>query len=118
LACAATVVDCSDAPQTYAAHIRQAIAEVTNKRITHLIYSHFHADHGRRHFVGHNAMDHTAILHFVEERFNLPALTKRDAAQPNLLDFFDFAGKPWATPPTGIPVPPEVGTTCHPATMH
>src|SRR6185369_16304376 len=34
-----------DAPQSYAAHIRDAIAEVTNKPITHLIYSHSHADH-------------------------------------------------------------------------
>ncbi len=34
-----------DAPQSYAAHIRQAIAEVSDKPITHLIYSHFHADH-------------------------------------------------------------------------
>ena len=35
-----------DAPQSYAAHIRQAIAEVGgDKPITHLIYSHFHADH-------------------------------------------------------------------------
>jgi phospholipase C len=71
----------------------------------------------RRHYVGHTAMDHTAVIHFVEQRFGLPALTKRDAAQPNLLDFFDFTGKPWATPPTGVPVPPGVGSTCHPATM-
>jgi glyoxylase-like metal-dependent hydrolase (beta-lactamase superfamily II) len=34
-----------DAPQSYAAHIRQAIAEVSDKSITHLIYSHSHADH-------------------------------------------------------------------------
>jgi glyoxylase-like metal-dependent hydrolase (beta-lactamase superfamily II) len=34
-----------DAPQAYATHIRQAIDEVTNKPITHLIYSHSHADH-------------------------------------------------------------------------
>src|SRR4051812_46580726 len=35
-----------DAPQSYAAHLRQGIAEVAgNKPITHLIYSHFHADH-------------------------------------------------------------------------
>src|SRR6266478_2248595 len=34
-----------DAPQSYAAHIRQAIAEVSDKPITHLIYSHSHADH-------------------------------------------------------------------------
>jgi glyoxylase-like metal-dependent hydrolase (beta-lactamase superfamily II) len=34
-----------DAPQAYAARIPQAIAEVTRNPITHLIYSHSHADH-------------------------------------------------------------------------
>jgi len=34
-----------DAPPTYAAVIRKAIAEVTDKPITHLIYSHSHTDH-------------------------------------------------------------------------
>jgi hypothetical protein len=34
-----------DAPQTLASAIPKAIAEVTNKPITHLIYSHSHADH-------------------------------------------------------------------------
>jgi hypothetical protein len=47
-------------------------------------------------------MDHTAIIKFVENRFIGPSanLTPRDAAQPNLLDFFDFTNVPWATPPT------------------
>jgi glyoxylase-like metal-dependent hydrolase (beta-lactamase superfamily II) len=34
-----------DAPQSYAAHLRKGIAEITDKPITHLIYSHSHADH-------------------------------------------------------------------------
>ena len=34
-----------DAPQAYAAKIPQAIAEVTKNPITHVIYSHSHADH-------------------------------------------------------------------------
>ena len=34
-----------DAPPGYAAHIPQAIAEVSDKPITHVIYSHSHADH-------------------------------------------------------------------------
>src|SRR5262245_48363237 len=34
-----------DAPPSIAAHIPKAIAEVTDKRITHLVYSHSHADH-------------------------------------------------------------------------
>ena len=34
-----------DAPQAFGSRIPAAVAEVTNKPITHLIYSHFHADH-------------------------------------------------------------------------
>lgn len=34
-----------DAPPPFAQHIRSAIAEVTNKPITHVIYSHSHIDH-------------------------------------------------------------------------
>jgi glyoxylase-like metal-dependent hydrolase (beta-lactamase superfamily II) len=34
-----------DAPPSLAMHIREAIAEITDKRITHLIYSHSHKDH-------------------------------------------------------------------------
>jgi glyoxylase-like metal-dependent hydrolase (beta-lactamase superfamily II) len=34
-----------DAPPSYASHIPQAIAEVTDKPITHLVYSHAHTDH-------------------------------------------------------------------------
>jgi glyoxylase-like metal-dependent hydrolase (beta-lactamase superfamily II) len=34
-----------DAPPAYAAHIVEGIREVTDKPITHLVYSHSHADH-------------------------------------------------------------------------
>jgi phospholipase C len=56
----------------------------------------------KEHYVSHIPMDHTAVIKFVEDRFigNGKYLTARDAAQPNLLDFFDFTGVPWATPPT------------------
>jgi phospholipase C len=60
----------------------------------------------RKHYVSHIPMDHTAILKFVENRFvsSTAHLTNRDAAQPNLLDFFDFTNVPWANPPV-LPVP-------------
>jgi len=60
----------------------------------------------RRHYVSHTPMDHTAVIRFVEDRFigNHIYLTNRDAAQPNLLEFFDFTNAPWATPPVP-PVP-------------
>jgi phospholipase C len=56
----------------------------------------------KAHYVSHIPMDHTAVIKFVESRFIGASahLTNRDAAQPNLLDFFDFTGVPWATPPT------------------
>ncbi len=56
----------------------------------------------RRHYVSHTPMDHTAVIKFVESRFlgSSEHLTARDAAQPNLLEFFDFTNIPWATPPT------------------
>jgi hypothetical protein len=52
-------------------------------------------------------MDHTAIIKFVENRFIGPAahLTPHDAAQPNLLDFFDFNAVPWSAPPSPLPIP-------------
>ncbi len=34
-----------DAPPPYAQHIRAAIAEVTDRPITHIVYSHSHIDH-------------------------------------------------------------------------
>src|SRR6266404_3966466 len=53
----------------------------------------------RKNYVSHTTMDTTAILKFIETRFGLPSLTKRDAAQPDMLEFFDFDRVPWATPP-------------------
>ena len=50
------------------------------------------------HYVSHTPMDYTAILKFVEERFGLPNLTARDAAQPSMDEFFDFVNSPNLTP--------------------
>ena len=50
--------------------------------------------------VSHVARDHTSILKLIEQRFNLPSLTARDAAQPDMDEFFDFVNPPWRTPPT------------------
>jgi phospholipase C len=95
----------------------QGFAAQLGFRLPNLVISPF----TRKHYVSHVPMDHTAIIKFVENRFVGPTanLTNRDAAQPDLLDFFDFTGVPWATPPAAasIPVPPAVGSTCTPATM-
>jgi phospholipase C len=54
----------------------------------------------KKNFVSHTSADYTAILKLIETRFNVPALTKRDAAQMDMTEFFDFTNVPWKTPPT------------------
>jgi phospholipase C len=68
----------------------------TGYRIPFIVVSPF----AKKNYVSHTVADSTAILKFVETRFNLPALNHRDAAQIDLTEFFDFNNPPWATPPT------------------
>ncbi len=76
----------------------QGFAAQLGFRLPNIIISPF----TRRHYVSHTPMDHTAVIKFVENRFigGSAHLTARDAAQPNLLEFFDFNKVPWQTPPT------------------
>jgi len=60
----------------------------------------------KKNYVSHTAADYTAILKFIETRFQLQPLTNRDAAQMDMTEFFDFTNVPWATPPT----PPDQAT--------
>jgi len=71
------------------------------------------------HFVSHVNRDNTAILKLIETRFNVPALTARDAAQDPMVEFFDFSNTsapPSLNAPGGglwapfLPVQPTNGT--------
>jgi hypothetical protein len=42
-------------------------------------------------YVSHYTYDHTSIVRFIEAKFGLAALTRRDANADPLLDFFDFS---------------------------
>jgi phospholipase C len=98
----------------------QGFAAQLGFRLPNIVISPF----ARRHYVSHIPMDHTAVIKFVENRFITGAhLTARDAAEPNLLDFFDFTNTPWATPPTP-PTPVSLTdssspgyNSCQPANM-
>jgi phospholipase C len=46
--------------------------------------------YAKRGYLSHQVGDHTAILRFVEAKFNLPAMTKRDANALPPYDMFDF----------------------------
>jgi phospholipase C len=97
---------------------QQGFAAQLGFRVPNIIISPFI----RKHYVSHTPMDHTAVIKFVENRFISSAahLTAHDAAQPNLLEFFDFNSAPWATPPTP-PVPVTAQSqgydSCTPASM-
>lgn len=57
-------------------------------------------------FVSHTARDYTSILRLIEDTFNVPSLTLRDANADNMMEFFNFSGAPpLLTPPTLPPQP-------------
>lgn len=63
--------------------------------------------YAKKNFVSHTVADTTAILKLIEARFSLTSLTKRDAAQPDMTEFFNFSSPPWMNPPS----PPAQSTT-------
>jgi len=75
----------------------------TGYRVPLIVISPF----ARKNFVSHQVRDYTAALNLIESRFGVAALTQRDAAQPDMSEFFDFLNVPWAVPPT----PPAQITT-------
>jgi len=54
----------------------------------------------RAHYVSHTWRDLTSILRLIEVRFNVPALTARDASSDDMMEFFNFSSPAWLTPPS------------------
>jgi phospholipase C len=55
--------------------------------------------YARRGYVSHVVSDHTSVIRFVSARFDLPAITARDANADALLDLFDFGHPVLEVPP-------------------
>ena len=53
----------------------------------------------RPHYVSHQVFDHTSILALVEAKWNLPAMTYRDANANNMLDMLDLSKPAFLHPP-------------------
>ena len=71
----------------------------------------------KRNYVSHVVHDHTSVLRFIETKFNLGALTRRDANADNLLDCLDFRRPGFLEPPRlAAPGLPATGSTCQPQT--
>ena len=50
-------------------------------------------------------LDHTSVLKLIEEKWNLPPLTRRDAAAESPLDAVDLDGEPAFAQPPRLPEP-------------
>jgi phospholipase C len=61
--------------------------------------------YARPDYVCSRVLDHTSVLRLVEEKWNLPALTARDAAAATPLDALDLAGPPAFLEPPDLPEP-------------
>jgi phospholipase C len=53
----------------------------------------------RRGYVSHKVFDHTSICALVEAKWNLPAMTYRDANANNMLDMLDLSSPAFLRPP-------------------
>ena len=53
----------------------------------------------KKHFVAHRTYDHTSIARFIEARFQMPAMTNRDANAEAPWEMFDFDAPPHAMAP-------------------
>jgi len=71
--------------------------------------------------VSHVVYDHTSVLAFIERKWNLPALTYRDANANDLSDFIDLQHPAFLTPPdlpTPAPsIPEQACATTGPGTI-
>jgi phospholipase C len=63
--------------------------------------------YARKGYVSHVVHDHTSILKLVETKWNLPALTYRDANADNLLDCLDLTSPPAFLTPPSLPAPAD-----------
>jgi phospholipase C len=61
--------------------------------------------YARPNYVSSVVRDHTAILKFIERKWNLAALTHRDANADDLLDCLDFRSPPAFLVPPRLPAP-------------
>jgi phospholipase C len=60
----------------------------------------------RPRYVSRRVQDHTSILAFMERKWNLPAMTFRDANADPMTDYFDFSHAAFAKPPKLASAPP------------
>ena len=71
-------------------------------------------------YVSRVVQDHTSVLAFIERKWNLPAMTLRDANAHPMTDYFNFRRAAFAKPPKLAPAP-KLGpglARCHAAGLN
>jgi phospholipase C len=95
-------------PQDLGSGDQQGLFNVTGFRVPVIVISPW----AKPHYVSHLPMDYTAILKLIENRFNVPPLTQRDATAGDMTDpqngFFDFSSPQMLTVPP-LPTQPTNG---------
>ncbi len=66
---------------------------------------------GRPQYVSHKVADLTSILAFIERKWNLPPMTRRDAGAWDLLDLFDTTSARRLPTPLALPPAPSIPAT-------
>ena len=61
--------------------------------------------YARPDFVLSDVLDHTSVLKLIEEKWNLPSLTRRDAAARSPLGALDLDAPPTFLKPPTLPAP-------------
>jgi phospholipase C len=61
--------------------------------------------YARADFVSSTVFDHTSVLKRIEEKWNLPSLTRRDAAATAPWEMLDLEGPPTFLSPPSLPGP-------------
>jgi phospholipase C len=68
--------------------------------------------YARQRYVSHRVHDHTSVLKLIETKWNLPALTYRDANASDLLDAVNFRRPPAFIDPPTLPSPGPSPSGC------
>jgi phospholipase C len=61
--------------------------------------------YARAGYVMHEDLDHTSVLRLIEDKWNLPPLTRRDAAASSPLGALDLSATPAFLVPPDLPAP-------------
>ncbi len=71
--------------------------------------------YAKRNHISHTVRDHTSVLKFIETKFNLGALTRRDANAASITGCLDFEHPGFLDPPAlAAPGLPATGSLCTP----